>query len=979
MTKKVDNDGSNSESTDETIETPELTVNIVKSATAAISRIMDNVYGSGPSNGDHASSNEGIEERTRKPHIKQEDFETLFETTNTMFKDTPATTLSGSQAGERFTLPQLIEDMGELAVLTLNSDEDGESHKSFKTATMTCTGIQIGEDELSSGVEWPAQYIDSNDDVDGAQLNRNGSVGAEVAHEKTEPVSILIPSATILAATNTREQSEIENVNKTAATVSVLVVDFEATAGLFPDPIENVEGTKTTFLGSAVVSINISDTEPGTVLAEPITLGFSVEAQQAFGGGGNGAAFDFDPTEADDTADEEANAVVIVQYLPVCVWWDFTRATQLDAKSDETSTNANADANADANVNVNRKNHTASTVAGGWNSSGCTTDSDGWELSGRVNCSCNHLTHFGILFQTQELDHGLAKDVYATHERVLSAITITGVTINALCLVLMAGIFWYYLNTELYTVATKILLHMCTALVVSQLTFVSGIERTRHSSDASCSGVAFSLHYLLLVSWAWMVSEAVHLRERFITVYRPSINVRWFAVASYIVPAVVVTISAGLYHEDYGTQDMCWIRPGSPAIWFFIVPVLIALAVNTWIFINVVRAVTEEISDKWVSVKAAVTFMVTLGLTNGFGALIVIDGKLVWHYLLAIAIALQGMTIFYFHCYRRLQNRPKRKTVSNIKSAIKRDRKNKNRRRAGGTSKTTTDSGISTGRASASIGDASGRDSGLGRLSRKPPSHGANPLFEEAVEGYENPTYGQLYGVGSPKSPETGPPRSGSKSIGRQPPTKAPEKAQPDTVWEQSFNNDNDGEMADLYDGETMWNKSSTGSIDGSFLEAGGHVAAGSCDTSPAAKALDNSYYIELESPEHDQGRSTSIYDNKPGMGSPRPFSPEWDNSYMSPAAPRLSPTLTGAQIGRRYVSTPTPVKAAPARAAQRKGSVSAGRGDLTFPSESPFMKGRKQGSTPTYGLPPLYSPKGSKVSLDLPGKGKKGSTLSLV
>lgn len=905
--------------------TPILTIDIIKSATAAMNRIMEiTALGFTPSSSENASS-AGL---AGGPSITEEDFEAFFETANHMFKETPATTLSGSQVGEPFTLPKLIEDMGELAVLTLTSSNGGKGHNNFKTDTMTCTGIMVGKSEMASGIEWPAKYSDSDAagtasiSIGNATHSNKGTGpgGADVGRN-VDPVNVRIPSATILAATRTRQNAESGYENKTAATVSVLVVDYKATAGLFPDPTVAAEGTAAPFLGSAVVAINISDTLPGSVLAEPIILGFDVEASQAFSGG-RGKSDGFvnpDAAEADASSSyEEEDISVVVQYLPVCVWWDFTLTTRLHSaagKAGAPTVEGALDGSDNADISAARQ------IKGGWNSSGCITQSSGWETSKHVNCTCNHLTHFGILFQTQEIDHRLETDALQAHESVLSAITITGVSINTLCLILMVGIFWHYMRKELSTVATKILLHLCTALVASQLVFVAGIERRRHSTDASCSSVAYMIHYLLLVSWAWMVSESIHLRERFIIVYQPSVNVKWFAVASYIVPAVIVGISAGLYHDDYGTEDMCWIRPGSSAIWFFVVPVLLALAVNIWIFINVVRAVTDEVSSKWTSLKAAVTFMVTLGLTNGFGALIVIKGNLIWHYLLAVSLALQGLAIFYFHCWRRLQNRPKRKTVSNIKSAIKKGRM---RKRAGASS-ATNDSKISgSPRASAATTESHGR-SGL-----------ATARISEAksAQGYENPTYGQLHGGLTSPTPSN------------------------ETKWEkESVNNDKN---EDLYESETPWNNQS---IDGSYLEAGG------------TPSLNGSSYIELQDTdgfyqEGDDGNNDAMY-TAPISPTPRPFSPEWDNSFMSPAAaaapPASTPNVSGEQIGRRFVSTPTPTK--PTHAGQRRVSAPSVPAQLAarasqFPSKSPFMKGRMKRDAPAYGLPPQYSPQPSKENL---------------
>jgi hypothetical protein len=55
--------------------------------------------------------------------------------------------------------------------------------------------------------------------------------------------------------------------------------------------------------------------------------------------------------------------------------------------------------------------------------------------------------------------------------------------------------------------------------------------------------------------------------------------------------------------------------------------------------------------------KATITFTASLGLTNIFGAMIVIHDSIVWHYALALSLGFQGVAIFYFHCWQRLMAR----------------------------------------------------------------------------------------------------------------------------------------------------------------------------------------------------------------------------------------------------------------------------------------------------------------------------------
>jgi hypothetical protein len=102
---------------------------------------------------------------------------------------------------------------------------------------------------------------------------------------------------------------------------------------------------------------------------------------------------------------------------------------------------------------------------------------------------------------------------------------------------------------------------------------------------------------------------------------------------------------------------MCWIDATSPAIWFFVVPVLLCLFVNICLFIHVMRSINKEIRNAKTALKATITFTASLGLTNIFGAMIVIHDSIVWQYALALSLGFQGVAIFYFHCWQRLKAR----------------------------------------------------------------------------------------------------------------------------------------------------------------------------------------------------------------------------------------------------------------------------------------------------------------------------------
>ena len=64
----------------------------------------------------------------------------------------------------------------------------------------------------------------------------------------------------------------------------------------------------------------------------------------------------------------------------------------------------------------------------------------------------------------------------------------------------------------------KILISLCTSLMVLLIVFLIGIERT--SNTKSCQTVAALLHYFILTTFSWMGVEAANLYQMFVKVFQ---------------------------------------------------------------------------------------------------------------------------------------------------------------------------------------------------------------------------------------------------------------------------------------------------------------------------------------------------------------------------------------------------------------------------------------------------------------------------
>ena len=109
--------------------------------------------------------------------------------------------------------------------------------------------------------------------------------------------------------------------------------------------------------------------------------------------------------------------------------------------------------------------------------------------------------------------------------------------------------------------------NLCASLIVAQLLFVAGIDRTGPDGSSSvpvhCQVIAILLHYFFLVTFMWMLMEGVVLYLVLVRVfvhYTKRYTVA-FTVVSYGLPLVYIGI-IGLpvaYHQSgeyYGTTKV---------------------------------------------------------------------------------------------------------------------------------------------------------------------------------------------------------------------------------------------------------------------------------------------------------------------------------------------------------------------------------------------------------------------------------------
>ncbi|XP_030045344.1 adhesion G-protein coupled receptor G6-like, partial [Microcaecilia unicolor] len=320
-------------------------------------------------------------------------------------------------------------------------------------------------------------------------------------------------------------------------------------------------------------------------------------------------------------------------YVPICAFWDM------------------------------KKNN----GSGGWEREGCNVSK---RTKDKTVCSCNHLTHFGVLMDLQRT----STQIDAENNRILTFITYIGCGISAIC---SAATLLTYIAFEKIRrdYPSKILMNLSTALLFLNMIFLLDGWLASFNVPGLCVAVAALLHFFLLATFTWMGLEAVHMYIALVKVFNTYIRryMLKFCIIGWGLPAVVVAIvlastqgktayikqSYGRDPNGQGGDDFCWIKND---IVFYVTCVAffgIMFFVNLAMFIVVMmqicgrngkrsnRSMREEILR---NLRSVVSLTFLLGMTWGFAFFAWGPLNIPFMYLFAIFNSLQGLFIFIFHC-----------------------------------------------------------------------------------------------------------------------------------------------------------------------------------------------------------------------------------------------------------------------------------------------------------------------------------------
>ncbi|XP_050015626.1 adhesion G-protein coupled receptor G4 [Alexandromys fortis] len=291
---------------------------------------------------------------------------------------------------------------------------------------------------------------------------------------------------------------------------------------------------------------------------------------------------------------------------------------------------------------------------GGWNSSGCEVKES------NVNytiCQCNHLTHFGVLMDLSR------STVDAVNERILVIITYTGCGISSIFLgiAMVTYIAFHKLRKDY---PSKILINLCTALLMLNLAFLVNSWLASFQSMGLCITAALALHYFLLVSLTWMGLEAVHMYFALVKVFNTYIPnyILKLCLAGWGIPAITVAIILSIRTDLYGTLNpatlFCWIKDDRifyiSVVAYFCLIFLMNLSMFCTVLVQLtsVKSQSQKTRKKMIlnDLRGTISLTFLLGLTWGFAFFAWGPVRIFFMYLFAICNTLQGFLIFVFYC-----------------------------------------------------------------------------------------------------------------------------------------------------------------------------------------------------------------------------------------------------------------------------------------------------------------------------------------
>ncbi|KAL9951189.1 hypothetical protein ACROYT_G043809 [Oculina patagonica] len=301
----------------------------------------------------------------------------------------------------------------------------------------------------------------------------------------------------------------------------------------------------------------------------------------------------------------------------------------------------------------------------GWSGEGCHAKST--SNAKETDCSCNHMTHFAVLF-----DYSDSLEITKKDETILRILTYVGLALSITGETLT--IISYALLTDVHQPLSQIRMSLAGSLGAGQIIFLVGINAT--GNQVACVTAAALVQYFLMTAFCWMLVEGIYLYLLVVKVYNINNKIAIYHVVSWGIPAVLVAMSLSIAAGKDGIQsfvddEYCWISSDNNLMWIFVAFVVVIETLNFLILLRVIKemATMQSTEDNHIhqirlGIKACAVMTPLLGITWLFGLLSPLHKAFV--YIFTVFNSIQGFLIFLLHCVRNSQMRDRFKRRLNV-------------------------------------------------------------------------------------------------------------------------------------------------------------------------------------------------------------------------------------------------------------------------------------------------------------------------
>ncbi|XP_048048073.1 adhesion G-protein coupled receptor G2-like [Megalobrama amblycephala] len=450
-------------------------------------------------------------------------------------------TVNQSGSSKNIVTCQIKESNSSITTTTTpNCKPPGQSHPD-------CLKIPPVDDKTCEKAEYDDDTCNRNEKSTYI-LSLNGSNWKCVNCDKT-PTYNLTVDPSILDTSDTLKTKMLEMEKNNISSARIVIGDV---IGLLHIQPKNTE-TKESCYSSDQDKIKVVDCQSDLMTDIPWSIKIPSEAFNKSRLENNGSAFFVAVRYKNFGKDEtKINTVLNNEVYGITMW---AKISNLTNNIEMNFTNNNLDGEASCTSWDGKGNL-------GWTTSGCKTEKIN---NNTIKCSCSHLTFFAVLMSPPDIY--IQYSITEAYVDSLSFITSIGCGISMFFL--SVALFMHFLLRKAKSnQATKILINMCVALFLLNLSFLSNESVANTEVKAACVFIALLMHYSMLTTFTWFFIQALHMylwlirQNVTITNYMRKITVFGWTLSS---PIVVAVVSVGGYKvliintTSGNTAQMCWI------------------------------------------------------------------------------------------------------------------------------------------------------------------------------------------------------------------------------------------------------------------------------------------------------------------------------------------------------------------------------------------------------------------------------------